>query len=130
MLLDVIVSNLSILVVDDEREMGEILEIALKAEGHHAVRCRSGVEAAQKLQNAPEAFNLVITDHYMPGSYSGAGLARVIRAKQMETEVLVISGRMSQEVTDEYQPYSVLGFLPKPIDLDELGGFLQLVEIA
>jgi CheY-like chemotaxis protein len=122
--------SLSILIVDDEREVGEIMGVWLREEGHSVVHCRSGVEALQKVQLALHAFDLVITDHYMPGSYSGVGLARVLRTKRIQTQIVVMSGQLSPDLKEEYEPYDVLGFLPKPLVLEHLQAFLQMVIMA
>lgn len=123
-------TSLHVLIVEDERDAGDLLANIIEAEGHTAVTCRSGVEALQKVQNAHQPFDLVITDHYMPGSYTGVSLARVIRAKRLDIEILVISGQMTPELKEEYTPYAPVGFLSKPLDIDDLHAFLQVLVMA
>jgi len=117
--------SLSILIVDDQPEVTEVLSnIAIKA-GHSAICCRSGVEAWQKLQIAAHSFSLIITDHFMPGSFDGLGLVRVARAKGFKGQIVVTSGRLSQEVKESYRDHAVLGFVPKPFDFKLLQAFIH-----
>jgi two-component system OmpR family response regulator/two-component system response regulator QseB len=116
---------LHILVVDDEPEVGQILCAILEEEGHSAESCRSGVEALQKLQTAQRPFDLIITDHHMPGSFTGLSFVRVARARAFLKQIVVMSGRLSAELKESYKPFHVLGFLPKPFDLKLLRAFLQ-----
>jgi CheY-like chemotaxis protein len=117
--------SLNILLVDDEPEIGHVLGAILEDEGHTAVSCRSGVEALMKIQGAREPFDLMITDHHMPGSLPGLGLVRVARARSFHRPILVMSGRLTAELKESYKPFAVLGFLPKPFDLKLLRTLLQ-----
>src|SRR5437764_239065 len=106
---------LHILIVDDMPEIGEMLSIVLDA--HLLAFCRSGAEALQKLRTSADPFDLLITDHFMPGSLSGLDLVRLARARGFDRQIIVTSGQFSTELKENYKACAVLGFLPKPMDL-------------
>ncbi len=67
----------TVLVVDDELLVADILAFALEDEGYRVLRARNGAEAIQRLTE--EAVALVITDYLMP-AMNGIELAEAIRA--------------------------------------------------
>jgi two-component system CheB/CheR fusion protein len=121
---------ISVLIVEDQPEACEVLANVIEAEGHFAITCRSGVEGLQKLQLARPGIDLIITDHFMPGSYDGLGLVRIARAKGFHKHIIVTSGRFTPEIKASYDPFSVLGFLTKPFDMRVLRSFLYGVALS
>src|ERR1035437_2239865 len=79
-----------ILVVDDEKEVREILAEALQDFGYGVVTAASGEEALPVLNNG-RIIDLVITDVRMPGM-SGPELADEIRQRWPGVKVVLISG--------------------------------------
>jgi len=78
-----------ILVIDDEREVGDVLKDALTRDGHQVVYCtdgESGIACVEK-----EAFDLVITDLGMPG-ISGWEVARIVKQARPGTPVAMVTG--------------------------------------
>ena len=112
--------RLNILIVDDEPSIGEIFRALLAPMAHNVVFCRSGVEAFQRLQNASFDFDLLITDHHMPGSWSGLELVRIARAKGLRVPVLVASGHLTPKLVADYRTFDIMGLLPKPFDLQRI----------
>ena len=76
-----------ILIVDDEDEIGALLEDILTIDGHRTERANSGRKALDKL--AESRFDLVLTDLIMP-DMGGRGLYREIRAHYPEMLIRVI----------------------------------------
>jgi two-component system response regulator ResD len=58
------VSEISILIVDDEDEMRELMNMYLSREGYKCVEARDGYEALDKLKN--NDFHLIVLDVMMP----------------------------------------------------------------
>jgi CheY-like chemotaxis protein len=110
-------SPLHVLVVDDMPEIGELLSTILSNNGHLMSFCRSGAEALQKLRTSTRPFDLLITDHFMPGSLTGLDLVRLARARGFDRQIVATSGHFSPELKESYKAFAVLGFLPKPMDL-------------
>jgi two-component system phosphate regulon response regulator PhoB len=79
--------NPSILVVDDERDLVELMTVNLEAAGYRVIAAHSGDEGLAKAsEHLP---NLVILDLMMPG-LSGIEVARRLRANPRTTSVPII----------------------------------------
>jgi len=79
----------SILVVDDEVEIAELVEIYLKNDGYNVTIAVNGQEALAQL--AVEPFDLVILDIMMPG-IDGVEVCRRIR-KEMHIPIIMLSAK-------------------------------------
>src|SRR3990172_3430053 len=78
----------NLLIVDDERSICEMLDIAFRKLGHRVETVTGAAAAVQKLDS--QIFDLVISDIKMPGS-SGLALLRRIRESHPETLVIIIT---------------------------------------
>ncbi|CAA9245935.1 MAG: Chemotaxis regulator - transmits chemoreceptor signals to flagelllar motor components CheY [uncultured Chthoniobacterales bacterium] len=83
------VQPLSILVVDDQPVLCEIVAAYLMKDSHVVEVAQSGEEALAKFE--PGAFDLVITDHVMAGM-SGLELAARIKEQSPLTPVFLLTG--------------------------------------
>lgn len=71
-------SEESILIVDDEREIADLVALYLENEGFRVVKCYDGTEALRCIQE--EKFDLAILDIMLPG-VNGLEICRRIREK-------------------------------------------------
>jgi two-component system, NtrC family, response regulator PilR len=78
----------NLLVVDDERSICEMLDIAFRKLGHHVETVTSVDAARPKLDSG--RFDLIISDIKMPGS-SGLDLLRYVREAHPDTLVILIT---------------------------------------
>ena len=79
-----------ILVIDDEKNILEMIKMALTKFGHDVETASDGEEGVQKFDEKP--FDLVITDIKMP-KLDGNGVLQYIRnSKRKSTPVIGISG--------------------------------------
>jgi DNA-binding NtrC family response regulator len=101
----------SILVVDDDHDMAEVLEELLDEEGYR-VRCAFNGEAALR-EIAHEPPDLVLADVMMP-QVDGVSLAKQLQARGRAIPVVLMSAVSS------YVDVPGLPFLPKPFNLDAL----------
>ena len=83
---------MKILVVDDDKEIVELLSIYLKNEGYEPIAAYSGKEALTKLSTNPE-IALMILDIMMP-QMSGIEVIKEVR-KDSEIPILVVSAKTS-----------------------------------
>jgi PAS domain S-box-containing protein len=79
-----------VLVVDDEDLVRASTAVMLAELGYDIVEAASAEEALGLL-DGPAGFDLLVTDHMMPGM-SGVDLARAVRASRPQTRVLITSG--------------------------------------
>lgn len=101
--------SLRVLVVDDDPTTLVVVSQYLRSDGHEVEVVASGSEAMRRV-NA-EAFDLLITDHGMPGM-SGLQLAEAARRFDPAMQVFLLTGF----ALDAAQlPASVCRILPKPL---------------
>ena len=100
----------TILVVDDDEMLRELLRALLEIEGYHVQLAVSGESATTALEGA-EAPGLILTDLQLPGLH-GAELARSLRDAAPSA---VILGMSATRPTDDTLR-SLDGFLMKPFE--------------
>jgi CheY-like chemotaxis protein len=112
----------TILVVDDERTVRELVVAVLEEEGYAAVGVADGAAALAALAGA--APDLVLMDVMMPG-LDGPSAYLAMRADRAAAAVPVVL--MSAAADPARLPEGIVGFLPKPFDLDQLLGLVARV---
>ena len=85
----------TILVVDDEQEVREIIAEGLELAGYNVLQAKSGEDALQILDRRPD-LRLVVSDVRMPG-ISGIELAKSIFATGRQLKIILISGFFMSE---------------------------------
>src|SRR5258707_8833354 len=78
----------NILVCDDERSICEMLDIALRRDGHKVETVNSGEAAMKKLESA--LYDVVVTDIKMP-NISGIEVLRYSHQVSPESAVILIT---------------------------------------
>jgi PAS domain S-box-containing protein len=112
------------LLVDDEGLVRMVTADMLSDLGYAVIEVASGEEALRLIKSG-EHFDLLVTDHLMPG-ISGTDLAREVRTTKPDTPVLLVSGYAQSEGVDPDLPR-----LTKPFRKDELAASLaQLANTA
>jgi CheY-like chemotaxis protein len=109
----------SVLLVEDNEEVGEFAEALLRELGHRVVRARSGNEALEVARAA--RFDVVLSDVVMPGM-SGLELAEMLGALQPELPIILTTG-----YSDEISRSGAGGrpVLLKPYRLDALAAVID-----
>jgi len=104
-----------LLVVDDEHSLIGYLKDLLQEHGCHVTAVDSAREALQQFKQAPEHFDLVISDQIMP-DMTGAELAEKLLALRPGLPVIIYSGY--SETLDEQQAreIGISRFLRKPVE--------------
>ena len=108
--------NATILVVDDDAEVREVVAEYLMASGHRVLQAEGGREALRILDHASDV-DLVITDVRMP-DISGIELAERITREDPSPKVILISGYfVPQQINRRV--------LRKPFRMQELEAAIQ-----
>jgi DNA-binding NtrC family response regulator len=109
--------NASILVIDDEEIMREILEALLTREGYHVRLAASGAEGLELAKSVP--FDAAIVDVMMPGM---GGLAALEELKKLDEElpVLMITAFASVETAISAMKRGAFDYVTKPFKNDEV----------
>jgi len=110
------------LLVDDEELVRASTSYMLAELGYRVIEAASG-EEAMALMDSGEAFDLLVTDHLMPG-INGTDLARVVRASRPGTPILLVSGYAEREGLDPDLPRLTKPFRKSElaVSLDQLRG--------
>lgn len=106
-----------VLLVDDEADFLATLAERLEARGLKVSTAASGQDAVGKVDD--QNFDLVILDLAMPG-IDGLETLKRIKAKQPETEIIMLSGQGSIKTSIEAMKLGADDFLEKPVNIAEL----------
>lgn len=113
----------SVLLVEDDDDVGQFAATLLSEVGHTVIRAANAVEALDLLRAQPERFDLVFTDVIMPGM-SGVELAREIRSRWPGLPVALTSGYSRDLTSDGRHDFELLH---KPYSIQELESFLSRI---
>ena len=114
----------SVLVVEDQHDLRELVVRYLTRIGHDVLGAASGDEA-QALLDRGLTPDVVLSDIVMPGSIQGRELARLVRERLPGTAVVLMSGFDHQEFGEGVTDSSEFEFLPKPVRLADLGSVIE-----
>jgi PAS domain S-box-containing protein len=106
------------LLVDDEQLVRMSTADMLTDLGYHVVESASAEEALDLIGRS-DAFDLLVTDHMMPGM-TGVELARIVRGMRPDMPVLLVSGYAEEDSLGADLPR-----LTKPFRADELAACLD-----
>ena len=110
----------TILLVEDDPDIAELLEQFLIGEGHRVTREKDGVDALAHIDRAALQPDLLLTDYNLPNLLSGTQLAASLREKlQINLPVIVLTGDIS---TNSLQRIALAHctHITKPVKLDVL----------
>jgi diguanylate cyclase (GGDEF)-like protein len=111
------VDPVSILVVDDDTGVREVVAESIRATGFRVDVCGDGWEALE--QNARNPYDLIVTDMRLPG-LDGLSLIKKLKAGNADTDVIVITGHGSIENAVECMKAGALEYLIKPFTPDQI----------
>jgi two-component system nitrogen regulation response regulator NtrX len=106
----------SILIVDDEPGVRSALSGVLEDEGYEVDAVASGEEALERLTR--QTYDVVVLDVWLPGMDGLATLARM-RERQVETQVVIISGHGNIESAVRAIKMGAFDFVEKPLSLEK-----------
>ncbi len=111
-----VLSDIQILVIDDEPDLRTLYELTLLREGYQ-VDAAATIQEAWDLLNT-KRFDLVITDMRLPDG-SGIDLLKGVRAQQRRERCIVITAYGSAENAVESLKAGAFDYLTKPVDLKQ-----------
>ena len=110
----------TVLVVDDEDSVRELVVELLTENGYRALAARDGRSALAILAR-PEAVDLLITDVGLPGGMNGRQVADAARARLPALRVLFITGYAETAALDGADLGPGMAVMAKPFALGALG---------
>ena len=106
-----------LLLVDDEKDIREVLVLPLSDLGYHIFEAENGKEALGIFKEIQPP--IVLTDIKMPGM-DGIELLQKIKHENPETEVIMITGHGDMELAIRSLKCEATDFITKPINVDAL----------
>jgi DNA-binding NtrC family response regulator len=109
----------TLLVVDDERNLRESLSEALKEAGYNVLTAANGKEAYAIIQS--QALDLLLCDWRMP-EMDGGSLLKLLRddGRLVDLPVLVMTAHGTSNNAIEAIQFGAYDFVTKPFDLDDV----------
>ncbi|MBO9342800.1 MAG: response regulator [Roseiflexus sp.] len=105
-----------ILIVDDNRDILDLVQRVLLAEGHEVITARNGVEALQR--EAEHTPDLIVLDINLP-FLDGWEVCRQIKARR-SVPVIILSVRAEAVDLERSRAAGADDHVLKPFDLDDL----------
>jgi two-component system CheB/CheR fusion protein len=114
-----------ILIVEDDPEISELLEMLLKAEGHHPAVAADGVAALDLLEHGMLRPDMILADYNLPGGMDGLQIAAKLRERlHREIPVVMLTGDITT-TTLRTIALSKCVQINKPVKPDELTSVVQ-----
>lgn len=109
----------NILIVDDEKDIRELLGDILEDEGNVATKVGHAQDAIDKVDQS--AFDLVILDIWLKESHmDGIDILKYIKNRHPDLPVVIISGHGNVEIAVAAIKQGAFDFIEKPFNVDQL----------
>ena len=124
--LEVSGGNESVLFVDDEKAMVDVIQPILERLGYKVTARTSSIEALEAFRANPDRFDLVITDFTMP-NMTGMELAKALFKLRSDIPVILCTGYSEHINEDKVKRSGIRAFVVKPVVLDEIANTIRKV---
>jgi len=110
----------TVMVVDDETKILEVVQDILESEGFNVIKAQSGKDALRKLKKIKP--DLILLDFFMP-EMSGREVCEIIKSnkklKNLKIVFLTVA-RFSKKGMDKLKNIGILDYMQKPFENKEL----------
>jgi two-component system NtrC family sensor kinase len=119
-------ATIRVLILDDERSIGMLLEKWLRTSGYAPTVAHSGAEAIQLVRETP--FDAVLCDHRMVGMAGTEVFDAIVAVRpELERRFVFMSGDVLNPELQGFVARRHVGLLAKPFDLDTVRRTLEAV---
>ena len=112
-----------ILCVEDNPMFQQMLKIALGIYAFEVITASHGVDALMQYKAHEGQFGGIVSDNDMP-HLNGLGFVRSVREMGYKGRIIIMSGRLTVEELQEYEPHAISGFFHKPFEVALLAAML------
>jgi hypothetical protein len=113
----------TILVVEDEEDLRELLTSMLHDYGYSILVARDGMEALERYRRHRQDIGLIITDMDLP-KLNGAAVSQSILSDNPGARIIMISGFLESALKESILASGVREFVAKPYTLAQM---LQII---
>ncbi|MCF6335322.1 MAG: response regulator, partial [Spirochaetales bacterium] len=117
--------SFSVLVMDDEETIRDILTIMLQQMGHTVTTVEEGKAAVAEYKKS--VFDLVILDITIPGGMGGTETMKQLLDINPRVKAVISSGYANSPVMSDYKKYGFYDTLTKPYLMTELEALVKKV---
>jgi PAS domain S-box-containing protein len=110
----------TILVVEDEAALRELVQEILEKKGYRVLDAATGVQALQVWNQHKAEIDLLLTDMMMPEGLSGRELAERVLQERSDLKVVYSSGYSLEAISPGFAIEEGVHFLQKPYDPETL----------
>ena len=112
---------MKILIVDDEKEIVELLKDRVIAKGHSVNTAYDGKEAMELIKS--NSYDLIFLDHNMPG-LTGLELLRYVKQNNLKPKIAIIT---AYEEIDEFfmKRLGADEYLTKPVKMKDIDDIID-----
>ncbi len=121
------VTDMRVLVVEDDPTVGEVLRDLCNELGHDAQTVLTAEDAVVKLQERRP--DLILLDFRLP-RMSGLDFLRLPLVRDAGVPIIVVSGIATETQAQECLALGAVEFLAKPVPLDQLQRLLEWFDVA
>lgn len=116
----------TVLVVDDAKNIRELLTTCLEIEGYKVVQAKDGIRALELLEAG--GFDLMFLDVKMP-QISGSEVLRRMKEKNIPTPVIVMTAFATVKNAIECTRLGIVAYLQKPFTVEKIKSVLNEVKL-
>ena len=109
----------SVMIVDDEPDVVELVTEILTGEGYDVVCAQNGEVCLEKLKNTP--VDLILMDFFMPGMDGRMVIEEIRRNPKLEdTKIAILtSASFKKRGIEIMKELKVLDYITKPVELED-----------
>ncbi len=115
----------TVLVVEDETPVRELVCTLLAAQGYQILQADSGAAALEVWEERKGKIDLLLTDLVMPGRLNGSELADKLRSERPHLKVIFTSGYSAEVIGPDVGKQKGIGFLQKPYQPQKLAATIR-----
>ena len=118
-----ILKGKTVLIIDDEGQIREIMDEILRMEGVNQLSAADGNEGVKLFQEQIDSggsVDCVVADLTIPGGMGGKEAVEILRAKGIPFKAIVTSGYSSDPVITKYRESGFDAYILKPFSVNDL----------
>ncbi len=108
---------MKILIIDDEKNIGEVIKLLFEKENYEVEIVQTGEEGIDKIKN--DFFDVIISDIKLPDT-SGMKILKMVKEIHPEIPIIMITAYASTSTAIEAMKLGAEDYIIKPFDIEEL----------